>query len=169
VQGAGYRPDELRSIQDWYLRFGLQGVPGVAEVASVGGYVKQYQVLLNPTRLLAFGVTAEEVVRVIRSSNRDVGARTVEVAAGEYMVRGRGYLRGVSDISSLAITATDRGVPVRVEDVADVTIGPDLRLGVTELNGEGEAVGGVVIMRQGENALQVINAVKDKLEASRQA
>jgi len=164
VQGAGYRLDELRSIQDWYLRFGLQGVPGVAEVASVGGYVKQYQVLLNPTKLLAFGVTAEQVVSVIRSSNRDVGARTVEVAGGDYMIRGRGYLRGVSDIASLAITATDRGVPVRVDDVADVTIGPDLRLGVAELNGEGEAVGGVVIMRQGENALQVINAVKAKLE-----
>jgi len=164
VVGDDYRPDELRSIQDWYLRYGLQGVPGVAEVASVGGYVKQYQVLLSPTRLLAYGVTAEEVVSVIRSSNRDVGACTVEVAAGEYMVRGLGYLRGVSDIASLAVDATDEGVPVRVEDVADVTIGPDLRLGVTKLNGEGEAVGGVVIMRQGENALQVIEAVKAKLE-----
>ncbi|MFQ5521629.1 MAG: efflux RND transporter permease subunit, partial [Candidatus Methylomirabilia bacterium] len=155
VVGEGYSLDQLRSIQDWYLRFGLQQVPGVAEVASVGGYVKQYQVVLDPARLLGFGVTAERVVRAIRSSNRDVGGRTIEVAGSDYMVRGLGYLRGASDIADLAVGAGADGVPVRVRDVAAVTIGPDIRLGVAEWNGAGEAVGGVIVMRYGENALQV--------------
>lgn len=165
VVGEGYSPDQLRAIQDWYLRFGLQQVPGVAEVASVGGYVKQYQVLLDPAKLLGFGVTADQVIRAIRVSNADVGARTIEVAGGDYMVRGLGYLRGVADIADLAVGPGDAGVPVRVRDVATVTIGPDIRLGVTELNGQGEAVGGVVVMRYGENALEVIDAVKRKIAA----
>ena len=165
VRGEGYSLDQLRSIQDWYLRFGLQQVPGVAEVASVGGYVKQYQVVLDPARLLGFGVTAERVVRAIRSSNRDVGGRTIEVAGGDYMVRGLGYLRGASDIADLAVGGGADGVPVRVRDVAAVTIGPDIRLGVAEWNGAGEAVGGVVVMRYGENALEVIDGVKAKLAA----
>jgi Cu(I)/Ag(I) efflux system membrane protein CusA/SilA len=163
VVGEGYDPAELRSIQDWYLRFGLQQVPGVAEVASVGGYVKQYQVLLEPAKLLGFGVTADQVIRVIRTSNADVGARTMEVAGSDYMVRGLGYLRGVGDIAGLAVGPGANGIPVRVRDVATVTVGPDIRLGFTELNGAGEAVGGVVIMRYGENALKVIDGVKRKL------
>ncbi len=135
VLGEGYRLDQLRSLQDWYLRFELQSVPGVAEVASVGGYVKQYQVLLDPAKLLGFGVTADAVVRAIRTSNADVGGRTIEIAGSDYMVRGFGYLGGVSDIGNLAVGAGRNGVPVRVEDVAQVTIGPDMRLGIAEWNG----------------------------------
>ncbi len=163
VVGDGYSLDELRSIQDWYLRFELQSVPGVAEVASVGGYVKQYQVLLDPAKLLAFGVTADRVISVIRSSNADVGGRTVEIAGADYMVRGLGYLQGVGDIADLAVAGGADGTSVRVRDVARVTIGPDIRLGLVEWNGEGEVVGGVVVMRYGENALKVINGVKAKL------
>ncbi len=163
VEGDGYSLDELRSIQDWYLKFELQQVPGVAEVASVGGFVKQYQVLLDPAALLGYGVTVDQVIRVIRESNADVGGRTVEVAGGDYMVRGLGYLTGAGDIADLAVGAGSGGVPIRVHDVATVTIGPDLRLGIAERNGEGEAVGGVVVMRYGENALAVIDGVKRKL------
>ncbi len=163
VLGDGYSLDELRSIQDWYLRFELQSVPGVAEVASVGGYVKQYQVLLDPAKLLAFGVTADRVISVIRSSNADVGGRTVEIAGADYMVRGLGYLQGVGDIADLAVAGGADGTSVRVRDIAQVTIGPDIRLGLVEWNGEGEVVGGVVVMRYGENALKVINGVKAKL------
>ncbi len=163
IEGEGYSLDQLRSIQDWYLRFELQQVTGVAEVASIGGYVKQYQVVLDPAKLLGFGVTADQVIRAIRTSNADVGGRTVEVAGGDYMVRGLGYLRGVNDIAGLAVGAGADGVPVRVRDVATVTVGSDIRLGIAELNGRGEAVGGVVVMRYGENALSVINGVKAKL------
>ena len=164
VLGEGYSFDELRSLQDWHIRFELQSVPGVSEVASVGGFVRQYQVILDPAKLLGFGVTADEVVRAIRSSNTDVGGRTVEVAGGDYMVRGLGYLGGVGDIADLAVGVGRRGTPVRVADVARVSIGPDMRLGFTEWNGQGEAVGGVVVMRYGENALQVIDAVKEKIK-----
>ena len=164
VVGEGYSFDELRSLQDWHIRFELQSVSGVSEVASVGGFVRQYQVILDPARLLGFGVTAEAVVRAIRASNTDVGGRTIEVAGGDYMVRGLGYLRGVGDIADLAVGVGPRGTPVRVADVARVSIGPDMRLGFTEWNGRGEAVGGVVVMRYGENALEVIDAVKEKIE-----
>ena len=164
VLGEGYSFEELRSLQDWHIRFELQSVPGVSEVASVGGFVRQYQVILDPAKLLGFGITAGEVVRAMRSSNTDVGGRTIEVAGGDYMVRGLGYLRGVGDIADLAVGVGHRGTPVRVADVARVSIGPDMRLGFTEWNGQGEAVGGVVVMRYGENALQVIDAVKEKIE-----
>ncbi len=164
VLGEGYSLDELRSLQDWNIRFELQSVPGVSEVASVGGFVRQYQVILDPVKLLGFGVTTDEVVRAIRSSNTDVGGRTVEVAGGDYMVRGLGYLRGVGDIADLAVGVDRTGTPVRIADVARVTVGPDMRLGFTEWNGQGEAVGGVVVMRYGENALRVIDAVKEKIE-----
>jgi len=163
IEGDGYSLHELRSIQDWYLRFELQQVPGVAEVASVGGFVKQYQVLLDPAALLGFGVTVDQVIRVVRESNDNVGGRTVEVAGGDYMVRGLGYLKGAGDIADLALGASPKGVPIRVRDVATVTIGPDLRLGIAEKDGEGEAVGGIVVMRYGENALAVIDGVKRKL------
>jgi len=163
VVGEGYTLDQLRSIQDWYLRFGLQQVPGVAEVASVGGYVKQYQVILDPAKLLAFGLTTDQVIRAIRTSNADVGARTIEVSGSDYMVRGLGYLRGVADVADVAVGDGAAGVPVRVRDLATVTVGPDLRLGFTDLNGQGEAVGGVVVMRYGENALKTIDGVKRKV------
>ena len=168
VEGEGYTLDQLRSIQDWYLRYELQRVPGVSEVASVGGYVKQYQIVLDPARLLGFGVTVDQVIHAVRTSNLDVGGRTVEIAGGDYMVRGLGYLRGVKDIAGLAVGSGAGGVPVRVADVADVTIGPDIRLGLAERNGRGEVVGGVIIMRYGENALEVIDGVKAKLAELRE-
>src|SRR6266576_2225241 len=162
VEGPGYLPDQLRSIQDFQIRYALQSVPGVAEVASLGGFQRQYQVLLDPARLLAYGATARQVIDAVRGANQDVGARTVEIAGSDYTIRGLGYFRGAGDIENVAIGARS-GRPVRVGDVAQVTIGPDLRLGIAERNGQGEAVGGVVVMRYGENALRVINAVKQRI------
>jgi Cu(I)/Ag(I) efflux system membrane protein CusA/SilA len=163
LEGPGYSPDRLRSIQDFQVRYALQSVPGVAEVASFGGFVKQYQVLLDPARMLAYGVTAPQVIGAVRGANQDVGARTVEVAGSDYAIRGLGYFRGVEDIANVALGVGRDGRPVRVADVARVTIGPDLRLGIAERNGQGEAVGGVVVMRYRENALRVINAVKQRI------
>src|SRR5213080_4285993 len=157
LEGPGYAPDRLRSIQDFQVRYALQSVPGVAEVASLGGFVRQYQVLLDPARLLGYGVTAREVIVAVRGANQDVGARTVDVARSDYAIRGLGYFRGVGDIEKVAVGVGKDGRPVRVGDVARVTIGPDLRLGIAERNGKGEAVGGVVVMRYGENALRVID------------
>ena len=162
VEGPGYSPDRLRAFQDFQIRYALQSVPGVAEVASLGGFQRQYQVLLDPARLLAYGVTARQVIDAVRGANQDVGARTVEIAGSDYAIRGLGYFRGAADIENVAIGAGS-GRPVRVGDVAQVTIGPDLRLGIAERNGQGEAVGGVVVMRYGENALRVINGVKQRI------
>ncbi|HEX5574716.1 MAG TPA: CusA/CzcA family heavy metal efflux RND transporter, partial [Gemmatimonadales bacterium] len=163
VEGAGYTPAQLRTIQDFQVRYALQGVPGVAEVASVGGFVQQYQVLLDPARLRAFGVTAQQIANAVRGANQDVGARTIEVAGSDYAIRGLGYFRGMEDIAAVAVGAGKEGRPVRVGDVAQVTIGPDLRTGIAERNGQGEAVGGIVVMRVGANALDVVNRVKTKL------
>jgi Cu(I)/Ag(I) efflux system membrane protein CusA/SilA len=163
LEGPGYDPAQLRTIQDFQVRYALQGVPGVAEVASIGGFVRQYQVLLDPARLQGFGVTAQQIVEAVRGSNQDVGARTVEVAGSDYAIRGLGYFRGMSDIANVAVGAGTGGRPLRVGDVAQVTIGPDLRVGIAERNGQGEAVGGVVVMRVGANALDVVNRIKDKL------
>ncbi|TMD70278.1 MAG: efflux RND transporter permease subunit [Chloroflexi bacterium] len=163
LQGEGYTPDQLRTIQDFQVRYALQSVPGVAEVASLGGFVKQYQVLLDPARLLAYGVTARQVIAVVRGANQDVGARTVEIGGADYAIRGLGYFRGVDDIARVGVGVGKDGRPVRVGDVARVTVGPDLRLGIAERDGKGEATGGVVVMRYGENALRVINAVKRRI------
>jgi Cu(I)/Ag(I) efflux system membrane protein CusA/SilA len=163
VQGPGYSQAQLRSIQDFQIRYALQGVPGVAEVASVGGFVKQYQVLLDPVRLQAYGITAQQVTAAVRGSNQDVGARTVEVAGSDYAIRGLGYFKRREDIANVALSRGPGGRPLRVGDVANVTIGPDLRIGIAELNGQGEAVGGVIVMRIGANALDVANRVKAKL------
>ncbi len=154
---------ELRTLQDWYLRFQLTKAPGVSEVASIGGYVQQYQVVVDPARLRSYGIPLERVSEVIRTSNRDVGGRVVEMAETEYMVRGRGYLRGVEDIENLVLRS-DKGTPVRIRDVARVELGPDERRGVAELNGEGEVVSGIVVARHGENALKVIEGVKQRIE-----
>jgi len=159
---------ELRSIQDWYLRYPLQTVPGVAEVASVGGYVKQYQVRVDPNALLNYGIPLSAVRRAIMRSNQDVGGRLLEIAETEYMVRGRGYIRTVADIEDTAVGVDQQGTPIRIKDVAEVQIGPDLRRGVTELDGEGEVAGGVVIMRYGENALRTIKGVRARLEQLRE-
>ncbi|MGH7528700.1 MAG: efflux RND transporter permease subunit [Gemmatimonadales bacterium] len=163
LEGPGYTLAQLRTIQDFQVRYALQGLPGVAEVASIGGFVKQYQVLLDPARLQAFGVTAEQIVEAVRGANQDVGARTLEVAGSDYAIRGLGYFRGVQDIADVAVGSGAGGRPVRVGDVAQVTLGPDLRIGIAERNGQGEAVGGVVVMRIGANALDVTNRVKAKL------
>lgn len=163
VEGNGYSLAELRSIQDFQLRYALQGVRGVAEVASLGGFVQQYQVLLDPARLQSFGVTAQQIITAVRSANQDVGARTVEVAGSDYAIRGLGYFRGVEDIGNVALGVGDGGRPVRVSDVAEVTLGSDLRVGIAELNGRAEAVGGIVVMRIGANALDVVSRVKAKL------
>jgi copper/silver efflux system protein len=153
---------QLRSIQDWNVRYALRSVPGVAEAASVGGFVKQYQVNVDPNKLLALGVTMDDVVRATRESNEEVGGRVVEIAGHENIIRGRGYVKRPEDIARSPIRVVN-GTPVRVEDVAEVSLGPDIRRGLAELNGEGETAGGVVIMRYGENALTVIDAVKRRI------
>ena len=163
LEAPGYTPAQLRTIQDFQVRYALQGLPGVAEVASIGGYVRQYQVLLDPARLRAFGVTGKQIADAVRGANQDVGARTVEVAGSDYAIRGVGYFKGRDDIAKVAVGSGAGGRPLRVEDVAQVTMGPDLRIGIAERNGEGEAVGGVVVMRVGANALDVVNRVKAKL------
>jgi Cu(I)/Ag(I) efflux system membrane protein CusA/SilA len=155
---------KLRSIQDWYLRYPLQTVPGVAEVASVGGFVKQYQVEVDPNVLLAYGIPLAKVKQAIQRSNQDVGGRVVEMAETEYMVRGLGYIHGVEDLKQIPVGVDANGTPIRLEDVANVHLGPELRRGVAELDGEGEVAGGVVVMRYGENALATIAGVRKKLE-----
>ncbi len=154
---------ELRSIQDWYVRYQLTKAHGVAEVASVGGFVQTYQVTVDPVKLRAYGIPLMKVAQVIRDSNRDVGGRTVEMAETEYMVRGKGYLRGKSDIE-LLVVKSDKGTPVLIRDIARVELTPDERRGVTELNGEGEVVSGIAMARYGQNALEVISNLKEKIK-----
>jgi len=153
---------QLRSLQDWNIRYALASVPGVAEVASVGGFVKQYQVNVDPNKLLGLGVTMDAVVRAVRQSNQEVGGRVLEIVGHEHVIRGRGYIKTPDDIGSSPIKV-EGGTPIRVRDVGEVSVGPDIRRGLSELNGEGEAPGGVVVMRYGENALTVIDAVKERL------
>ncbi|TWS95704.1 efflux RND transporter permease subunit [Reyranella sp. CPCC 100927] len=153
---------ELRSIQDWSLRYAIAKAEGVSEVASVGGFVRQYNIVVDPLRLKAFGIPLSTVAQAVRTSNRDVGGRTVEMSETEFVVRGRGYLRGIDDLEQIVLKA-DRGTPVLLRDVARVVLGPDERRGVTELNGEGEAVAGIVVQRFGQNALDVIAAAKAKI------
>ncbi len=153
---------ELRTIQDWYLRYQLTKAHGVAEVASVGGFVQQYQVTVDPFKLRAYGIPLSKVSQAIRDSNRDVGGRVVEMAETEYMVRGKGYLRDKRDIENLVVK-TERGTPVLVRDIARVELGPDERRGLTELNGEGEVVSGIIMARYGQNALEVIENIKAKI------
>jgi len=159
-----HNKDELRSYQDWFLRYALQSVPGVAEVASLGGAVKQYQVTVDPNRLAAAQLSVQEVAAAIRKSNSEVGGRLLEISGKEFMVRGRGYIKSKSDIEQIVLKTNDRGTPLRVGDMGRVTLGPELRRGVADLDGKGDAVGGIVLMRSGENALHVIEAVKDKLK-----
>ena len=153
---------ELRTLQDWYLRYQLAKAPGVAEVASIGGFVQQYQVTVDPLKLKSYGIPLMRVVEVIRSSNRDVGGRTLEMAETEYMVRGRGYLRGKGDIENLVLKAQN-GTPVRIADISRVELVADERRGITELNGEGEVVSGIAMARYGQNALEVIGNLKAKV------
>jgi copper/silver efflux system protein len=152
----------LRSLQDWYLRYQLETVPGVAEVATIGGFVRQYQVNLDPDKLRAYGIPLSTVIERVRASTNEVGGRLLEMGGAEYMIRGLGYLRSLSDLETVPV-ATKNGTPVLVRDLGTVTFGPDIREGVAEWQGEGETVGGIVVMRDGMNALSVINGIKQKL------
>jgi Cu(I)/Ag(I) efflux system membrane protein CusA/SilA len=155
--------DELRSFQDWFLRYAIQSVPGVSEVATVGGQVRQYQITVNPNALAAYKLPLEAVIQAVRRGNNDVGGRLVEFSGREYMVRGRGYVKGIRDLENLVLRS-EGGTPVLVKDVATVALGPELRRGIADLDGEGDVVGGIVVMRSGENALNVIERIKAKLD-----
>ncbi len=155
---------QLRSIQDWYLRYPLQTVEGVSEVASVGGFVKQYQVEVDPDKLAAYNIPIQSVKKAIQRSNLDMGGRLIEMAETEYMVRGQGYIKSIDDLKEIPLKTDNMGTPIRLADVANIQMGPDLRRGLVELNGEGEVAGGIIIMRYGENALATIERVREKLE-----
>ncbi|MCG3176617.1 MAG: Cation efflux system protein CusA [Candidatus Omnitrophica bacterium] len=159
--------EELRSYQDWTLRYQLQSVPGVAEVASVGGFQKQYQVTIDPNKLSSYGIPIMDVVQAVRSGNNDSGGRLLEYSGAEYMVRGRGYATSVKDIEEIMVKVDGRGTPVLIKNLGRVSIGPDIRRGVADLDGEGDAVGGIVVMRYGENALNVIDRLKARIEELR--
>jgi Cu(I)/Ag(I) efflux system membrane protein CusA/SilA len=162
LEGKNKSLAELRTIQDWYLRYQLAKAPGVAEVASIGGFVQTYQVTVDPVRLRSYGIPLDTITKVIRESNRDVGGRVVEMAETEYMIRGKGYLRGISDIENLVVKS-EKGTPVLIRDIARVELVPDERRGVTELNGDGEVVSGIAMSRYGQNALEVIHNIKQKI------
>lgn len=164
IEGKGYNLAELRSIQDWYVRYQLTKVPGVSEVASIGGFVKQYQVNIDPNKLLTYNIGLKDVVDSIKMGNIDVGGRVVELTEREYMVRGLGYIKKVPDIENIVLKVDRGGTPIRIQDVARVELGPDERRGIVERDGDGEVVGGIVVMRFGQNALDVIDNVKKKIE-----
>ncbi|MGA2957733.1 MAG: efflux RND transporter permease subunit, partial [Thermodesulfobacteriota bacterium] len=155
---------QLRTLQDWYVRYWLQSVPGVAEVASIGGFVKQYQVHINPDTLNAYKIPIMTVADNIRKGNRDTGARVLEFTGREYMVRGRGYIQSIPDIEKIVVGADERGTPILVKNIGHVTLGPDIRRGSTELDGTGEVVGGIVVVRFGVNSYDVIQRVKEKIK-----
>ena len=162
-ESGKYDLAQLRSLQDWNLRYALESVEGVAEVAPIGGFVKQYQIDLDPNKLVAYSISVGDVVDAVRKSNMDAGGRTFEIATTQFFVRGRGYIRSISDLEDVVLKVKN-GVPIYLKNVSQVHLGPDLRYGVGELNGQGEVVGGIVVMRYGENALNVINGVKKRIE-----
>ena len=164
---GGHDLGQLRTLNDWTVRYWLEGVEGVAEVASVGGYVEQYQVSLDPTVLLAYNLPVSRVIEAIRRSNNDVGGRVIELAGTEYMVRGRGYIGSLDDLRAVTVGVGPGGTPILLRDVASISRGPDMRRGLAEFNGTGEAVGGIVVMRYGENALAVIDRIKARIEEVR--
>src|SRR5688572_15106904 len=155
---------QLRALQDWLLRYELKAVPNVAEVASLGGMVRQYQVVLNPERLRAYGIPHMRVVQAIQNANRETGGSVLELSEAEYMVRAGGYLKSLEDFSTIPLTVSETGTPVMLKDVARIQIGPEMRRGISELGGEGEVAGGIVVMRHGKNALETINGLKAKIE-----
>nr|MBP9886770.1 efflux RND transporter permease subunit [Leptospiraceae bacterium] len=154
---------DIRSFQDFKLRYLLNAIPGVAEVAGIGGFKKQYQVTVSPIALQAYGVSMESVVQKIRESNQETGARLMELSGAEYMIRGKGYIRSISDIETISLGTDITGTPVLIKNVAKVELGPDLRRGISDLDGDGDTVGGIIVMRHGENALSVIEKVKEKI------
>ncbi len=163
LKSEKYDLGELRALQDYYLKLGLQSVEGVAEVASVGGFVKQYQIDVDPNRMSAYGISINEVTSSVRGSNKDVGGRNIESSDIEYFVRGKGYITDVSDIEEITLKTGQNGIPVKIKDIGTVQIGGDIRRGMLDFNGEGEVVGGIIVMRYGENAQTVIDRVKEKL------
>ena len=154
---------QLRSLQDWFLKYELQTVPGVAEVATIGGMVRQYQVVVDPDKLRAFGVTLAALKQAIQQGNQETGGSVIEMGEAEYMVRASGYLEGIEDLAAIPLGVNEQGTPLLLSDVAEIRIGPQMRRGIADLDGEGEVVGGVVVMRWGENASATIEAVKQKL------
>lgn len=154
---------ELRTIQDWYIKLGLESVPGVSEVASIGGFVKQYQIIVDPLRLKTYGLSLMEVMNAIKGSNLDVEGRVLELSGAEYMIRGRGYIKSIEDLKN-TVVKSERGIPVFLKDLAEIQVGPEIRRGVADLDGKGEVVGGIVVVRFGENVLNVIKRVKEKLK-----
>ena len=164
LSSAKHSLQELRSIQDWYLKYNLSAIEGVSEVASIGGFVKQYQITVDPVKLLSYNITLPMIEMAVKNSNNDVGGEVIEMGETEFMVRGLGYIKSIEDIRSIPLMVDKmRGTPVYLRDVADVTIGPMMRRGIAEKNGEGETVGGIIVMRYGENALSVIDRVKERL------
>src|SRR4029450_4282313 len=155
---------ELRSMQDWYLKYQLTAVEGVSEVASIGGFVKQYQVTVDPTKLRAYNLSIADVSIAIKKSNGEVGGRSIEMAEKEFILRVRGYVSSIEDLKKVAVGTGASGVPILLRDVANVQLGPDMRRGIAELNGDGETVGGIVVVRYGANARQVIERVKERLD-----
>ena len=164
VLGAQRTLAELRSIQDWLVRYQLITAKGVAEVASVGGFERQYQVIVDPQKLQAFGIPLDRITDAIRASNQDVGGRTIELTETEYMIRGRGYLRGTDDLGNVVLKASASGTPVLLRDVARIELGPDERRGIAEMDGTGEVVGGIALKRDGADALTTIGNIKQKIE-----
>ncbi len=162
LQGDGYDLGELRAVQDWYVKFALQNVEGVSEVASFGGFQKQYQVSINPHKLVYYGISAMDVANALKANNRDVGGSIYEVNRMGYMLRGLGYIKDIQDIEAISV-GSYKSIPIKLKDVADVQMSSDIRLGIVDENGEGEVVGGVVVARYGENAKEVIDNVKKKL------
>jgi Cu(I)/Ag(I) efflux system membrane protein CusA/SilA len=163
IEGQGYDLEQLRTLQDWFVRYQLNTVPGVAEVASVGGFVREYQIDLDPTSLFSYKVTTGQVMEAVKRSNSDVGGRLLEQADAEYLIRGKGYVRSAEDLEDIVVSADERGTPVYVKDLGTVQLGGAIRRGLLDLNGAGEAVGGIVVMRYGENAKDVIDRVKEQI------
>ncbi|HEY3275110.1 MAG TPA: CusA/CzcA family heavy metal efflux RND transporter [Syntrophorhabdaceae bacterium] len=165
VPGSGkFEPSELRSLQDYYVKLAVESVPGVAQVASIGGFVKQYQVTVDPNRLLSYGIPINKVFEAVRKSNSDVEGRVIEFSGAEYVVRGRGYIRNLKDLESVPVGVDGGGTPVPLRNIASVVLGPELRRGVADLDGRGEVAGGIVVVRYGENVLDVLDRVKEKIK-----
>ncbi|QOX80060.1 efflux RND transporter permease subunit [Trichlorobacter lovleyi] len=165
IEGKGYDLEQLRTLQDWFVRYQLNTVPGVAEVASIGGLVREYQIDLDPTKLQAYSISSAKVMEALKGSNKDVGGRLIEQADAEYLIRGQGYVKSLADLENVVVGADMRGTPIYVKNLGTVQLGGAIRRGMLDLNGQGEAVGGIVVMRYGENAKDVIDHVKEKIEA----
>ncbi|WP_306535609.1 efflux RND transporter permease subunit [Geobacter sp.] len=168
LEGKGYDLEQLRTLQDWFVRYQLNTVPGVAEVASIGGYVREYQIDLDPNRLFAYNIKVDQVMEAVKRSNNDVGGRLLEQADAEYLIRGKGYIKSTKDLEDIVVGADMRGTPVYVKNLGSVQLGGAIRRGLLDMNGEGEAVGGIVVMRYGENAHDVIHRVKEKIKSLEQ-